>query len=295
MIIHMRYLLIAVLLFSVMAVSCSKENSLDTGITPGDLSSSPLIRLVQKTGTDSISYDFQYDGQKRLIAVNSVEVYQGSTYVSNYAIVRDRTGRILSTILTDDQNSAPDTTMYNYNSAGILQSRVNHYILDNIPNTDSTVLLYNSAGSLLAEHYYNLNKNLAAAPILYYKIAYALDASGNITQAQDSSITAISGNTYELNSTVLYTYDAKLNPLRLPKNEAYAIGLPAFGLGFGPTVNFVTFNNLLKEDFLFPSSNIQFAYQYASYVYNDRNKPLSCKVTDTGLSDTETELIYYYQ
>lgn len=290
----MKYLILTLCIVSAVGMSCQKEYSLDDGITPNDLTSNPLIRLVQKTGSDSIVYQFTYDDLKRLIAVNSVEVYRGSVYVYNYEFRRDGSGRIVKTIATDDQTTGEDVTIYYYNSGGSVRARVNSYVLGDLLQTDSTVLVYNNMGALVGENYYSVNLLAGTLLLPLAKTSYTIDASGNILQSRDSTM-GNSPNSYELNRTVLYTYDNKLNPLRLPKNDAYALGLTAFGAGFAPTVNFVTFNNLLKEEFIYPDPLDNFTYAYSGYLYNNRSKPVSSKVNDSGLNNAEVEIFYYYE
>lgn len=283
--------ILSVLLIIFVAMACQKESSLDTGTTPTDQAAEPLQKLVQVYGEDSSIYTFFYDAAKRLTGINITDVYSGVEVATDYVIDRDASGRIIKTTATGYQSPEPDVTRYVYLSNGNLGARVNKYTFEDVLYTDSSVLVYNNQGVLTGENHY-LSSSSGLASILYYKLAYVSDAQGNITQMRDSSFDVIN-NGFEWNTTITFTYDAKINPLKFAKNDIYAIGLPALGVAYIPSINMVAKNNLIKEDFAYSTSADDFSYNYFDYQYNDRSKPVSCKVDDT-FSGIEWAIRYYY-
>jgi hypothetical protein len=271
-----------VFIFSVLAlVSCQKE--IDWGL--GGAADSLLVRVFQKTGPDSITINYSYDASRRLKEEKITGTSQGIDAGNDLVINRNSSGIISNTV----QKSAAlvsagidsVVTRYHYDvAAGQYTSSVFDITLFGFTASDSAVFVYDASGKITrVEH----SQSLAGMPYsLLLKQEYTYSAGGNIATMKQFSYDTTSGM-YSLVSTLTYTYDSKINPLKI-NTEAIVLTRSAF---FGP--NNATMTQF--DDATTPANNFS---DTIVYVYNAGNKPQTTSDTRTP-SGTVSNISFYYQ
>jgi hypothetical protein len=259
--------------------ACQKESSLENlnsgpGGGPSNPNQGSLRRLVTVAGGDSTAVDLSYDASNRLTLYNVT-----STDPDENAYVRVT------------RNSAGIITRYVSNNEGLLSQGIDSLV---------TNLFYNTAQS---RYTYGLSAYTESGTTYFDSTAYAYNGAGNMTAKtsylrvgpspyvpyQKSEYTYAGGNVlsekyYFINAnTSSYTYDDKVNPLKLGVEALILIDdVMYFGNNNASAVSFV--------DATDPANTV--AVNIA-YNYNSANKPAGGTATQVGSSGTYS-LRYYY-
>ena len=264
---------------SLFLVSCQKEIDWSSG-----MESALLIKMTQKTGSDSAVINFTYDGSKRLIMEKTVGMSQGINVGNELKIVRNGSGIITKTIQKSEAfiTAGIDSveTIYHYNTTtNRYTAAVFQITLFGFTVTDSATFTYDGNGNIItAEHFQQL------PPLPYFqslKQEYTYSA-GNLVQMKQS-VYDPPGGMYELISTFNYTYDSKKSPLIIGK-EAIVLNRTGF---FGN-------NNATRAAFIDatdPANNFTTDFDYS---YDLSSKPLTAVSTMTP-PGTVSNITYFYQ
>lgn len=260
--------------------SCQKE--IDWGTGGG--SDEKLVKVVQKTGTDSVTILYTYDASGRLIIEKTSGISQGVDADNELKIVRNSSGIIQYTV----QKAAAlvqvgiDSvlTRYNYNTgSGRYTSSVFSISLLGFTLNDSTVFNYDASGKMDKDEHYQSFLGLPYE--LSLKTEYTYNGA-NVSSQKQSSWDATTSS-YMLIATINYTPDAKVNPLKL-NTEGMVLLRPALF-----NANNVTQMELL--DATDPTNNFTDTYVY---TYSSSNKPLTAVSTQTP-GGTVSNITYFYQ
>jgi hypothetical protein len=258
---------------SAIFVSCQKEISDGSGnpnvppTTSGDL----LVRAVQKEGSDSVVVVFAYDASKRLINENITGISQGVDVTNNTRLVRNASG-----IITQVVQKSPAFQPFGIDSV-VTQvfysnSRYTHSILQfsflGITTKDSTVLQYDAAGKVTRQDTYQQLAGITPMQLLQ-RVEFTYDANGNVLQIKDYSFDPGSA-TGNLEGITTYTYDNKVNPIRLSTpGEAFIINRSDMSAVNNPITARI-------EDATNQVNTVNLTY---AFTYNAKNKPATAVIT----------------
>lgn len=188
-----------ILIFISGMVSCKKED------VPAN-TSNPLLRIVSKTGTDSIISEFSFDGAGRLAQDKTFYIDASGTDVQTLSIVRDASGkatRVVDAYAGSSNSTAVRDYIYNGN-------KVRHglYSFDflGIAVRDSIAYSYAARVSKVV-HYYTLD---GSDPAIASFSEYTWDGKGNMIKELVYSTENLGDP--QLVATVTYTYDTNVNP-----------------------------------------------------------------------------------
>src|SRR3977135_2070238 len=98
------FFIVGVIIFS----SCQKEidpKILDKVTSNNPCSSELLVKIVSRTGKDSVIYTFEYDGAKRNTRQGNTSFSQQSTISSDRKIIRDPQGIIVQLVTKSDNTT----------------------------------------------------------------------------------------------------------------------------------------------------------------------------------------------
>ena len=265
--------------------ACQKEASLeDPNATPGTGGTTPtglLTRNVFVAGGDSIMVDYGYDAAKRLTNFTYATTGGGN---SSKRIVRNGAGIITQYISKGEDllSSGIDSTVtsLNYNAA---QSRYTYSITlfdyQGITYKDSSAFTYDGSGNLTTKTAYLTS---GPAPYQVYQKTEYTYVSGNVSSEKYYSPDA-TGTGWELEATYNYTYDSKVNPVKLGTEAMIVLDDASY---FGN-------NNVTMLDYVDgtdPSFNFSLN---TTYTYSNTNKPSGGTTVETPGSASYT-LRYYY-
>jgi len=284
----MRIVTVLTLCVCLYLVSCQKERDFANQNAAGNTSSDAgglLVKMVQKTGTDSLITTYGYDANKRLITLTRVGIDdQGNPLNTQFHFHRNAAG-----IITDYSSTSPDlvatgvdsiTTIVHYAS-----SRYRSYVLNiNIQSfafSDSSVFVYNGGGKIIGENSY-LVPTGGTGYYLGAKFDYSYDASGNFNSLIFHQLDQ-SGQEVFTASTFNIKYDSKVNPIHTD-NEAFVMGHPEW----------TSFNNIVSQQGSDSNGSVDDQTITQSYTYNVASKPATNVITVMP-DNTVTSTTYYYQ
>ena len=272
-VIIIRNLLLIAFLFS-----CNKNES-NVSNNPA-VPSNLLVKIVSKSGNDSVVTEYSYDTGKRLVLEKETSVTSGATEKRSLKIFRDNSGIVTQTTEIADYliASGVDSLVTLFaNAAGRYTSSVLNMTQGATTVQDSVYYLYDGAGRIIRDQHFQKVSGVPFTQI--FKREYIYSSAGNIDSVRESDF---SGGVYTLSYSEAYTYDSKLNPLQL-QNDAVILYL--YGLQGA--------NNATKTqaNFYNPSSNNSIN---VVYTYRSDNRPSTSISTKLPSGKVSNET-YFYQ
>lgn len=280
----MRKLLIAICAITLVTTACKKEASHeDPNSTPGSGGGSTGTKLVRqglRIGDDSTTLDYTYNGLDHLIHLAFSGTLDNTPLDVQVFINRDAADVITSTVSKSPYfvpiGYETDSLVVTYEydkTAGHYTHGVSHYVLDDEPQSDSTVFNYDAAGNLTsAIAYFDDGTGYVA----FTKEEYTY-ASNNLTTVKYYDF---DGSSFVLSGTDTFEYDSKVNPRRFV-TDAPVLGMLAF----------YSVNNPVKQTTV-DNSTQETTVITTAYSYNSADRPTTANETDG--TDTST-ISYYYQ
>lgn len=286
----MRKILIALSAVVLVMSACQKEGSFEeTSGTPGSgggtgggtTPTGLLARSVYVAGADSIMVDYGYDASKRLVTFNYTTTGGGNQFKR---VVRNSAGIMTRYVVKSEEllSLGIDSiiTNVNYDAA---KSQYTYSIssvnVSGMTYVDSTHFTYDGSGNLTAKTAFARGGLTPYQP--YQKSEYTY-ASGNVTSEKFYSANASRG--WDLEGTYNYTYDNKVNPVKLGAEAMIALDDASYFSNNNATV-------LSYVDGSDPSYNYTLT---STFTYNSANKPSGGTAVETPGSASYT-LRYYYQ
>lgn len=269
------FLLVCTAVAGLAVTSCKKGND-----DPTPVMQTLLIKVVSKSGSDSIVTEYTYDNNQKLVLEKRKEVKSGSTENQSMRIVRDNAGMIIRTTEIADYliASGADSIVTRFiSSSGRYIYSVADMNQAGILVKDSVIYSYDGSGRISRDQHYQAVSTIPFTQI--FKQEYVYTASGNIDSVKNYDY---SGGSYSISFTGDYDYDNNLNPLQL-QNEA--ILLYYFEL-FGP-------NNTIKRKYEYSNP----AYNSLAtliYAYRTDGKPLT-SITNISPPLRVWNETYYYR
>lgn len=277
----MKYLSI-ILLATIALASCQKEPSFEdpnSTIPNTTTSLGQLVREVEVNGVDSNIINYSYDANGRLSLFDASGTIATMLYCR---IVRNSAGLITQTIVKSDELQAIglDSLVANfYSNASTSQYTYARYdyVLTSGTISDSIIFVYSGANISSVVTY---EKMSGSSYDPYSRTDYIYTGGNVISEKQYDYDLASSSWVLSLPTT--YSYDAKVNPLKL--------GAEGLLIGFTTSVGD---NNLLQEQSTNSTVVTTVAY---TYNYNAAGKPLNGirTITAPGAPATVHELRFYY-
>ena len=280
----MRVITTLSVLFVILLASCQKE--IDWGLnttTPDKL----LVKLFQKTGSDSTTIVFTYNTAKQLIEEKTTGVSGANNLDNDFKIYRtasgiiDRTVQVAAALSQAGIDSV--VTKYNYNSAtSKYTSAVFSINLGGFNVTDSTVFTYDASGKITMDEHYQSMAGFPAA-ILSLKNQYTYSADGlSLLSIQQSAPSTLGGPLSPV-ATQTFTYDTKKSPLIL-KNEA--ILLTRTGYFSNQNATKATLSNTID-----PTADFNLDITYRYNTANTPDSSFSRRTPGGGVTASK----YFYQ
>jgi hypothetical protein len=240
--------------------------------------------VVSKTGTDSVVINYGYDGAKRLTLEKIVGISQGVNVGNDQQIIRNASGIITkmiqkSAVLQQAGLDSIITVVYYDANASRYTSRVQEISFMGFSSKDSAVFIYDAGGKIIRQDEYQ-SEPVTGSFAQTLKTEYTYAANGNLDSFKQYDL---SSGTASLLVTSAYTYDGKVNPLRM-NNETFVIGKPAL----------ISANNVSSaqvNDLATGAGNLAFTW---IYTYNSNNKP-STAVSTQIPGNIVSNIVYYYQ
>ncbi len=285
----MKNILFLLLATTMLMVSCSKEESLETGGTGGTggggtggggSTSGALLIKVVTTGVQASTQDFSYDGSNRLqkfvLSANSAGLTSGATIT----ITRDSEGRVSKMVQNNTaMPPSPATSMsVNFFYQGPTDKKLKYAIglLDDGTGSgttrDSIVYEYTASNLTKITHHYSFDDG--ANYSLFNYLTFKYDARGNVIEQR---VFSDDGSGIEEIQVVLTEYDSKSNPCNFD-DDAYL----EYGLG-----QYLSTNNPVKQTVDISIAGISYSGT-VSYTYRSDGKPSKTSGSALGISFQST-------
>jgi hypothetical protein len=272
-------LILVILLFS----SCQKEA--DFGIVPTPAGAGLLVKVVEKTGTDSTVISYSYNAAKKLIREKISGFSQGTNLDLDTRINRNSAGIITQTVIRSAAfaGSPVDSvvTRYNYNtSTSRYTSSVIGITIGGFTLSDSTGYNYDAAGRIDKDE----TKQFITLqpPAITGKTEYSYSAGGNLSTVKYYSYDDVL-RVFVLDETYNFTYDTKINPMKL--------GVEGIVLARTP---YYSANNFVKIDYIDAADATNNTTTNIVYTYNTDNTPKTSVSTETP-SGIVSNITWVYQ
>jgi len=272
-------------------VACQKEVNFATnnGSDGGNNSGSLLVKMVAKTGSDSLVNTYGYDANKRAIDIKTFGIDQGTPTNKEYRIYRNSAGIITqySTIDADLVAQGLDSfvTVVHYDAS---HSRYTSYVISVNASgfilLDSSTYVYDGSGNIVEEDVYESPSGLNSDYYYTGKVIYTY-SNGNITELDIHDVDQTGVETFSAKNVI--TYDSKTSP--------YHFGIEGFPLGHQ---EWVTPNNIAGETLSDSGGAADNQTVSWVYVYNSEGKPASAVVTYVSANPSDnfvSNFSYYYQ
>jgi hypothetical protein len=276
------YFIVSVLIL----YSCQKE--IDAKIL-NKVSSNPcvsdlLVKIVSRTGKDSLIYTFEYDGANRMIRQVITSFSQQNPVSSDRKIIRDSQGII--TQIVDKSDNTADSAVVNvfHNSiTGRYTYTTQEFYPYGLLIKDSIVFFYDASGKIVEKDVYLDHFTNGAYLTLDDRYEYIYDGAGNVTMEKGYDRDQAT-NVMLFESTFEYSYDNKKNAQRFDMGEAFVIYDPSSISAHNRTLTKVT-------DFLYPIYNATYTQQY---TYNSCDKPIASIQTQNP-GNIISNISFYYR
>jgi hypothetical protein len=273
-----------VIVIALVFVSCEKSSSTDNTPDPPDPPATKLVKTVEKTGADSVTTEYFYDANERMIRFKVSGAVAGTSKYYETWLTRNANGAITQEINKGAQLTSmgidSQLTVYVYNVPGNRPSFSRLTFMDSgVFFKDSTAYEYDGAGNIVRDYH---NQYMAPNPVQRFSMVYVRSANGNIDSTNYYDYDPATGG-YTPGPTIAFQYDTKKNPLKL---GIEGVLLYSWEIA-GP-------NNPTQEKAVYPNSVPSADYTVnISYTYRSDNLPVAATKTRTpGGTSTIT---YYYQ
>jgi hypothetical protein len=277
----MRRVLLAMLALTTLAVvSCTKEKSfeLGNGNTGGNTQGDLLTRVVIQTGPDSSTTFFSYDGSKRLLTETNKGPFAIVSSDSLQRVTRDAEG-VIQTITVYPDAFVSDVYEFTMRYDATSKRYTAKLSFDNSGNVeDSIAYTYNTSGQI-ARVMYMVDFGSGYEPLGKDTIIY--DGNSNVSKliAYDYD-----GSDWEALEELAFTYDNKVNPLKLGQ-EAIVLERYQFCGNNNPTkISYVDYDT--------PALNQEVTL---TYTYNAKDKPETASIVLPGAGGIALPVFFRYQ
>jgi hypothetical protein len=282
----MKNIGILLMAMMILVVSCSKEESLETGGSGGSgggggtggggVTGAKLVKI----SSDFVlipTIEFTYDASNRLIKyTNKQDLGGGNTISGQTKVTRDGAGRVIREVGIDDFTGDSSVTVYVYQNATDRKVKYGIDGEDGSPFRDSLIFSY--TGDLCTKITFYTSTNSGADYDLYSELTYRYDSRNNVVEATES---ISDGSALVLAAKYGYEYDTKVNPVYFRDDM----------LLLNSDLLFNSPNNATKLSFTVFDPNITIA-QTVSYQYRSDNKPSKANGNYSGAPYT---INYTYQ
>lgn len=261
--------------------SCKKSENGTPSIPPPPVPSNLLVKIVSKSGSDSVITEYTYDANKRLVFEKKTSVTSGTLGYDNLKISRDNTGMISSIVEKADYlfNSGIDSLLTFFNSfSGRYLYSVMVFHQGAVAVRDSVWYTYDGNGRHFRDQHFQFISGNPSPQI--FRQEYIYSSSGNIDSVKQYDYNA---GVYTLSYISAYNYDSKTNPLQLNND---AILLYHFSL--------LGTNNATKEEAIFIGNPSYNNSSTGVYTYRSDNRPATAtrSLSPSGKIFNDT---YFYQ
>jgi len=284
-------LLFAIAVVSFLISSCQKELGFeDNGGSGGSGTGDLLAKIVDSSGGETVTTEYEYDASKRLMREKITGSSQGININNDFRIVRNAAGIVTSTIQKDAElamqgiDSAVAIIHYN-TSTQRYTSRVAELSFFGVSTIDSTVFIYDASGKVIRADDYIYIVSAGTDYELIAVTEYDYGAGGVTETRFNIADFGNPGGPTELVATVKYTYDTKTSPLILPHGEAAAI----LRTDLAATANATKFDYIDVQGAGAENFNVTYVY-----TYNSKNKPATAVATENP-GNLESTITYTYK
>jgi hypothetical protein len=278
----MRIIITLSALITVILFSCQKEKDFANGNAGGGSTTggTRLVKMVQKTGSDSVVSEFSYNSSGKIIAYKLSGVQSGQPLDLRISYVRNSSGIIQKQVLKSSELSATGVdsivTVVTYDIANSrYKGGISTFTIFGLPIRDSVVFTYEAVGRFAYEIDYT-DVGVGYEPIWKKEYNYT---GNNLAAEKYYSYDGVSS--FDLEESSIYEYDSKINPLQFA-SEAPVLNMNPF----------YSANNITKETYLDATDPTNNYVSTETYVYNSSNRP-SSSTNVTGPDSYTTT--YYYQ
>jgi hypothetical protein len=276
------FFIVGVIIFS----SCQKEidpkilNKVSINPCVSDL----LVKIVSRTGKDSVIYTFEYDGAKRNTRQANTSFTQQGSISSDRKIIRDPQGIIEQLVTKSDNTTDSDVVnVFHDPATGRYTYTKQKWYPYGLLSQDSIVFIYGPTGKIVEEDVYLDHFTNGAYYTLDARYEYIYDVAGNITMEKNYSWDQTT-NTMEFEGTYEFNYDNKNNAQRFDTWEAFVLYDPESVSAHNRTLTKAT-------NIKFPIYDATYASQY---TYNSCDKPATAiHIQNPG--NIISNVSYYYR
>ncbi|WP_217606752.1 hypothetical protein [Chitinophaga sp. GbtcB8] len=236
----------------------------------------PFLQAINShASTTLITYNLQHAISRLTRIQRTVE----ETY-TDIRIPVYESGHLVSTLVSDRANGEDSQlfSSFDYTDDYSRIEKIHYYTEGSIQAYDS--LVYNETGHITARYFFGKNVNNHFENHNYQ--AYTWDNAGNVIQLDNYGRMGTSGN-FALSSTMLYSYDKKLNPQQRINGLCYITDImPAF----------LSNNNVLTEQIISTQGADKTTTSY-KYEYNSAQYPTSVTAIYGADGSRETTRLSY--
>ncbi len=255
----LKFFSLLIIVFTLIT-SCSKDFTVDN--SKGDNYSIKSIFVDGK-----INQTFIYNASGKITETQSFYFYNKYTYDINNHLIKQEIAvdpdiysslyHIKSELMTSQNSTFTGYYVFEYNSAGKLQTKKNYFKKNGQFEYTSMCSLEYKGDNIVKWNLYD-NKNIITQ---FY--TYEYDSKGNVTKEKYYSL--LEGAGAKLVRESSFTYDDKNNPFKIYKD----FGQPGI---YSNTNNIVETNSVLYVEV--PGID-KFSTSKATYIYNHKGYPIS--------------------
>ncbi len=266
-------------------LSCKKEishESTNRGSFTVHPTDSLLVKIVERSGSDSIVTRYGYDAFQKLVSIDYQQTVSSISFQEHYGFIRNAAGIVTQKVYKNDSliSRGIDSILYqvHYNASTAQYISQSGKISKN-GQTIKDSISYTYSGSKIVQSEEFLN--LGLGDFGFVKNIFGYDGTGNISNIK--IYTPDSSATYQFTSENTFLYDLNVNPLKLSL-ESFLFNDPTAFSNYNVT-------SAVFKDVLDPTNTLGYSVAYA---YNTVNKPISgTRIYNNG-PNSQT-ISYYYQ
>jgi hypothetical protein len=243
-----------------------------------------LVKTVEKFPVDSVVTLYSYDSEDRLSRIDITGKQSGTDRGSQFVIKRDGSGIVTETIEKTAQllSVGCDSVLSRFHFSQAQGKYLYVICTADYPGNfvyDSILYQYDAAGRIKRQDHY---QRQTPGPFNYrFVIDYVYSANGNIDSANYKDIDMSTG-LYTASSSLVYSYDNKLNSLWLHEEAVLFYQFPFSGANNSTVFKSVVYNTPPQ---VFTMSS--------AHTYDGDGRPATSVVTrSNGLG---SEMKWFYQ
>ena len=247
--------------------------------TDADINAHRPLPLLEGVNSQASTMLITYNQRNMIGRLTRIQRASEETY-TDVRIPVYKNGRLTSTLVSGHANGEDSEifSSFEYTVNYPLVEKIRYYTQGQVQGYDS--LVYNAAGQIVARYFFGRRADNTFESHNYQH--YTWNSDGNITRLDNYGRNR-EGNSFELGSSVAYTYDRNPNPQKQVTDLCYITDImPAF----------LSANNILTEEVIYAGAAGNHLNTY-SYEYNAAQYPVSVTAHYglDGLSET-TQLSY---